>query len=178
MNESKKIKVVAKRTLLKNLKSKWYVLILIIPILIGYLLVKKEDFKMIIFFGFDKFKINQMISLSIPILACFFCFIYSAVIANEIVNDKTSKIMDLLFSMSSARIQLVGKIQGIYVLLLIQLITYFVGLSLILYFKFNIIIFQKISGIDILYLTISIIVATFFGLIWSTTFATYINDNS
>src|SRR5699024_12508498 len=51
----------------------------------------------------------------------YFCILYSSIIANEVVNDRTTRINELLFAMSSARIQLIGKIVGLYVLLIIQL---------------------------------------------------------
>lgn len=116
-----KILIVAKYIFMTNFTTKWFLVTTLIPIFTEFFILHSN--KMFNFFLLFTNHLNpkNVIALVVPVIAVYFCILYSSIIANEVVNDRTTRINELLFAMSSARIQLIGKIVGLYVLLIIQL---------------------------------------------------------
>src|SRR5699024_7920070 len=107
----------------------------------------------------------------------YFCILYSSIIANEVVNDRTTRINELLFAMSSARIQLIGKIVGLYVLLIIQLAMLTVATIFLAEWQRHFSLYIP-SIFNAIYFIFNILFATFFGLIWTVQIAVCIDDNT
>ena len=113
--------IVARHTFITNFATKWFLVTTLIPIFTEFFILHSNRmFNSFLLFT-NHLNPRNVIALIIPVIAAYFCILYSSIIANEVVNDRTTRINELLFAMSSARIQLIGKIVGLYALLIIQL---------------------------------------------------------
>ena len=69
-----------------------------------------------------------MLSLIIVIMAVYMILIsYSSITAQEIASEKGTKIMEIIFSSTTAAKYFLGKILGIFGVIVTQLIIYIVG---------------------------------------------------
>lgn len=172
-----KILIVAKYTFMTNFTTKWFLVTTLIPIFTEFFILHSN--KMFNFFLLFTNYLNpkNVIALAVPVIAAYFCILYSSIIANEVVNDRTTRINELLFAMSSARIQLIGKIVGLYVLLIIQLAMLTVATIFLTEWQRNLFLYVP-TIFDAIYFTFNILFATFFGLIWTVQIAVCIDDNT
>ena len=73
-------------------------------------------------------KLVKMLSLIIVIMAVYMILIsYSSITAQEIASEKGTKIMEIIFSSTTAAKYFLGKILGIFGVIVTQLIIYIVG---------------------------------------------------
>lgn len=172
-----KILIVAKHTFMTNFATKWFLVTTLIPIITEFfILCSNKIFNDFLLFT-NHLNPRNVIALIIPVIAAYFCILYSSIIANEVVNDRTTRINELLFAMSSARIQLIGKIVGLYVLLIIQLAMLTVATIFLAEWQRHFSLYIP-SIFNAIYFIFNILFATFFGLIWTVQIAVCINDNT
>ena len=170
-----KILIVAKYTFMTNFTTKWFLVTTLIPIFTEFFILHSN--KMFNFFLLFTNHLNpkNVIALVVPVIAVYFCILYSSIITNEVVNDRTTRINELLFAMSSARIQLIGKIVGLYVLLIIQLAMLTVATIFLAEWQRHFSLYIP-SIFNAIYFIFNILFATFFGLIWTVQIAVCIDE--
>lgn len=128
---------------------------------------------------------NSVISGILSIIVFVFLTSYVGIIANEIANEKSSRIMEILLATSSPNIQFFGKLLGVSLLAFTHALLY-VSLGLIAsLFKLNIKIFDinllKLSNINIYFVIESVLVVLVGIMIYMTLtaiVAAMINDMS
>lgn len=172
-----KILIVAKHTFITNFATKWFLITTLIPISIElFILHSNKLFDSFLLFT-NNLNSKGVIALIIPIIAAYFCILYSSIIANEVVNDRTTRINELLFAMSSARMQLIGKIVGLYILLIIQLAILTIATIFLTEWQRHFFLYIP-SIYNAAYFVFNILFSTFFGLIWTVQIAVCIDDNT
>lgn len=172
-----KILIVAKHTFMTNFAIKWLLVTTLIPIFTDFFILRSNKIFNDFLLFTNHLNPRNVIALIIPVIAAYFCILYSSIIANEVVNDRTTRINELLFAMSSARIQLIGKIVGLYVLLIIQLAMLTVATIFLAEWQRHFSLYIP-SIFDAIYFIFNILFATFFGLIWTVQIAVCIDDNT
>lgn len=172
-----KILIVAKHTFMTNFATKWFLVTTLIPIFTEFFLLRSNKIFNDFLLFTNHLDSKNVIALTIPVIAAYFCILYSSIIANEVVNDRTTRINELLFAMSSARIQLIGKIVGLYVLLIIQLAILTVTTIFLAEWQRHFSLYIP-SIFNTIYFIFNILFATFFGLIWTVQIAVCIDDNT
>ncbi|WP_125581916.1 ABC transporter permease family protein [Levilactobacillus cerevisiae] len=129
----------------------------------------------------SSFEVEKLWGNVLPGFIFMVCLSYVSIIASSVATDKTSKLGEILIVMVDAKEQLFGKIMSIYLLLGGQMLIY------LLFFKiygestgsrFLIELFAKTPSWLLVYVVLDTIVAIFISLIWTTEFASYINDES
>ncbi len=110
---------------------------------------------------------------------------YTSMIATEIANEKSSRIMETLLAATSSNIQYFGKIIGIFALTLTHMLLYLVaGIIAYLIFKNNVAVAEiahNFSGITVgftVYAVCFILVAVALYLVLTAIIASLVNDNS
>lgn len=172
-----KILIVAKHTFMTNFATKWFLVTTLIPIFTEFFILRSNKIFNDFLLFTNHLDSKNIIALTIPVIAAYFCILYSSIIANEVVNDRTTRINELLFAMSSARIQLIGKIVGLYVLLIIQLAILTVTTIFLAEWQRHFSLYIP-SIFNTIYFIFNILFATFFGLIWTVQIAVCIDDNT
>lgn len=74
----------------------------------------------------DNSQANSTLSISIGVLFFIILLFYVQIIAQEIANEKSSRIMEILLAATSAASQFYGKIAGVFALALTQMLLYVV----------------------------------------------------
>lgn len=106
---------------------------------------------------------------------------YVGILATEVANDKTTRIMEMLLSMTSAKVQLLGKILGTYLLLTINIVVYAVITVIWIVFcnSDNLINDVLNPGFTFyLYLFFDIAVGLFISLMWTAELASFVTDKA
>ncbi|MDN6029553.1 MAG: ABC transporter permease [Lactococcus plantarum] len=109
--------------------------------------------------GNDKNMANYFVSLGIGVVIFMLLTFYTSMMAQEIANEKSNRIMEILLAATSAKIQYYGKIIGISLLVATHLLTYVVlgGVAAIV-LKGNKMVkgmTQLFDGVDISFLMIA-----------------------
>ncbi|MGO2939201.1 MAG: ABC transporter permease [Pseudolactococcus laudensis] len=135
--------------------------------------------------GAGKNVANSAISLAVTIVIFTLLMVYTNMIAQEIANEKSSRIMETLLAATSAKVQYYGKIMGIGLLVLTHILFYVVlgvGASVIL--KDNKMVkgvLEMVKGVDSNFLIFSVLmlVVGFLSYLFLTAIiASLINDQS
>ncbi|MFT9456102.1 MAG: ABC transporter permease [Liquorilactobacillus hordei] len=182
ITENQQIWVVAKRIVKANLKSVGFWATVLVPLIffffgVSYLITPEKLTKVLI----TNHEANILLAEILPILLMFLSLIYSQILANEVVNDKTSRVMEFILAISSARAQLYGKILGTYILMVIHLLVYGIfiySLADMTKFGFIIFIFSRVHWTVFGYLGINIILALYACLVWTAEIAAYVTDRN
>ncbi len=128
---------------------------------------------------------NYGIAVAIGVITMVVVMWYTSMIATEIANEKSSRIMETLLAATSSNIQYFGKIIGIFALTLIHMLLYLVaGIIAYLIFKNNAAVAEiahNFSGITVgftVYAVCFILVAVALYLVLTAIIASLVNDNS
>lgn len=128
---------------------------------------------------------NYGIAVAIGVITMVVVMWYTSMIATEIANEKSSRIMETLLAATSSNIQYFGKIIGIFALTLTHMLLYLVaGIIAYLIFKNNAAVAEiahNFSGITIgftVYAVCFILVAVALYLVLTAIIASLVNDNS
>lgn len=181
ISDNQQILAIAKHIFLKQIKrfTYWIMVFLPIIVMVGVYTYQSAKIKFISNMDLSKTQIENVVAIVVAVLLMMLGSIYADIMANEIANDKTSRIMEFLIGMSSAKNQLYGKFLGVYSLVILHLSTYIIllvffinnsHLQLVEIFK------QSLSVSFILYLLMDVIVVLFVSLIWSSEIASFITD--
>ncbi|GHC26313.1 ABC transporter permease [Leuconostoc lactis] len=128
---------------------------------------------------------NYGIAVAIGVITMVIVMWYTSMIATEIANEKSSRIMETLLAATSSNIQYFGKIIGIFALTLTHMLLYLVaGIIAYLIFKNNAAVAEiahNFSGITVgftVYAVCFILVAVALYLVLTAIIASLVNDNS
>lgn len=128
---------------------------------------------------------NYSIAVAIGVITMVVVMWYTSMIATEIANEKSSRIMETLLAATSSNIQYFGKIIGIFALTLTHMLLYLVaGIIAYLIFKNNAAVAEiahNFSGITVgftVYAVCFILVAVALYLVLTAIIASLVNDNS
>ncbi|WP_373762423.1 ABC transporter permease [Weissella soli] len=128
---------------------------------------------------------NYVIASAIGIFIFIILSVYVGLISQEIANEKSSRIMEILLATTSTRVQYYGKILGIFSLLITQIMIYIIGfIGMLIGFKDNAVVKQIkpiLVGIDMQFLIFSslmFIVGVVGYLFVATIFASLVNEQS
>ncbi|WP_455646570.1 ABC transporter permease [Leuconostoc sp.] len=128
---------------------------------------------------------NYGIAVAIGVITMVVVMWYTSMIATEIANEKSSRIMETLLAATSSNIQYFGKIIGIFALTLTHMLLYLVaGIIAYLIFKNNAAVAEiahNFSGITLgftVYAVCFILVAVALYLVLTAIIASLVNDNS
>lgn len=128
---------------------------------------------------------NYGIAVAIGVITMVVVMWYTSMIATEIANEKSSRIMETLLAATSSNIQYFGKIIGIFALTLTHMLLYLVaGIITYLIFKNNAAVAEiahNFSGITVgftVYAVCFILVAVALYLVLTAIIASLVNDNS
>ena len=128
---------------------------------------------------------NYGIAVAIGVITMVIVMWYTSMIATEIANEKSSRIVETLLAATSSNIQYFGKIIGIFALTLTHMLLYLVaGIIAYLIFKNNAAVAEiahNFSGITVgftVYAVCFILVAVALYLVLTAIIASLVNDNS
>ena len=128
---------------------------------------------------------NYGIAVAIGVITMVVVMWYTSMIATEIANEKSSRIMETLLAATSSNIQYFGKIIGIFALTLTHMLLYLVaGIIAYIIFKNNAAVAEiahNFSGITVgftVYAGCFILVAVALYLVLTAIIASLVNDNS
>ncbi|MCT3114533.1 ABC transporter permease [Leuconostoc lactis] len=128
---------------------------------------------------------NYGIAVAIGVITMVVVMWYTSMIATEIANEKSSRIMETLLAATSSNIQYFGKIIGIFALALTHMLLYLVaGIIAYSIFKNNAAVAEIVhnfSGITVgftVYAVCFILVAVALYLVLTAIIASLVNDNS
>lgn len=128
---------------------------------------------------------NYGIAVAIGVITMVVVMWYTSMIATEIANEKSSRIMETLLAATSSNIQYFGKIIGIFALTLTHMLLYLVaGIIAYSIFKNNAAVAEiahNFSGITVgftVYAVCFILVAVALYLVLTAIIASLVNDNS
>lgn len=128
---------------------------------------------------------NYGIAVAIGVITMVVVMWYTSMIATEIANEKSSRIMETLLAATSSNIQYFGKIIGIFALTLTHMLLYLVaGIIAYIIFKNNATVAEiahNFSGITVgftVYAVCFILVAVALYLVLTAIIASLVNDNS
>lgn len=136
-------------------------------------------------YGDNSSMANYGIAVAIGVITMVVVMWYTSMIATEIANEKSSRIMETLLAATSSNIQYFGKIIGIFALTLTHMLLYLVaGIIAYLIFKNNAAVAEiahNFSGITVgftVYAVCFILVAVALYLVLTAIIASLVNDNS
>lgn len=128
---------------------------------------------------------NTFISMGITIIIFMLLMIYSNMLAQEIANEKSSRIMETLLAATSTKVQYFGKILGVGLLVLTHLLSYVVlGVAAVIILKDNDMVksvMSMVGGVDMTFLIYSIfmlVVGLLAYLFLTAIIASLVNDQS
>ncbi|MFC4651988.1 ABC transporter permease [Lactococcus nasutitermitis] len=128
---------------------------------------------------------NTAITMFSVIFIFLFLTLYVGVISQEIANEKSNRIMEILLSTTNSRVQYYGKIVGVLLLALTQLAIYIVGgVGLYLAFKDNSAVksvLGMVHGVNaafLVYVAVTALVAIFSYLILASIVASLVNEQA
>lgn len=128
---------------------------------------------------------NYGIAVAIGIVTLTIVMWYASMIATEIANEKSSRIMETLLAATSASIQYFGKMIGIFALAVTHLIIYIIAGTIGYFFLQNNALLsgikQTFSNVTIgfaIYAVLFILVAVALYLVLTAMIASLINDNA
>ncbi|GET12900.1 hypothetical protein AB3Q54_10450 [Ligilactobacillus agilis] len=162
---------IAKRIVSKQLKSFSYLSMVLIPVVVGEAIVyKSQDFLQTLTVKQLSLGLYQLM----PGLAAFLCAVYTGILATEVVADREAKLTEFLLAIVDAKTQLVGKILGTVVLLVLHCLSYFLLLlATVVIFKL------RLAMVDVKYLVFSLLSLLLLlgsSLIWTVEFGIYIQE--
>lgn len=135
--------------------------------------------------GDDKNAANSIISGGSTIIIVMLLMIYVSMIAQEIANEKSNRIMETLLAATSAKVQYFGKIIGVSLLVLTHILFYIIlGVGASLALKGNKMVKtvqDMLSGVDINFLIFTmlmLVVALLSYLVLTAIVASLVNDQS
>ncbi|WP_105956486.1 ABC transporter permease family protein [Apilactobacillus quenuiae] len=109
-------------------------------------------------------------------LVLFIAMFFSPIISNELIDDRSSKINEYLFSISNSQNIIFGKILGIINLIFFTLLTYFCLFLIVIFNENEIkITFSKIYTYIGTITLIQLFVLMILGIIWTILFASFIS---
>ncbi|TPR14744.1 ABC transporter permease family protein [Apilactobacillus timberlakei] len=109
-------------------------------------------------------------------LILFIAMFFSPIVSNELIDDRSSKINEYLFSISNSRNIIFGKILGIINLIFFTLLTYFCLLLIVIFNENEIkITFSKIYTYIGTITLIQLFILMILGIIWIILFASFIS---
>ncbi|MCK8624882.1 ABC transporter permease [Apilactobacillus xinyiensis] len=152
-------------------------------------------FPIILFCSFDKYinndfknktinitkYVSQIFAISIPIIIFAISILYISALANLIARDKSSKMSEMFLSFVGAKEQLLGKIMGIYFLIVIQFIVFTLFVIVYTFYTNTPVVIDFINNIslsNLAYSIINIFVSFLLLFTWTAEFASYITDSS
>ena len=135
--------------------------------------------------GDNKNMANYFISLGTGVAIFLLLSIYTSMMAQEVANEKSSRIMEILLAATSAKIQYYGKIIGVSLLVVTHLLIYVVlaGVASIV-LKDNKVVengLKLFSGVDIGFLIITVLMVmlgVISYLVLTAIIASIVNDQS
>ena len=135
--------------------------------------------------GDNKNMANYFISLGTGVAIFVLLSIYTSMMAQEVANEKSSRIMEILLAATSAKIQYYGKIIGVSLLVVTHLVIYVVlaGVASIV-LKDNKVVengLKLFSGVDIGFLIITVLMVmlgVISYLVLTAIIASIVNDQS
>lgn len=162
---------IAKRIVSKQLKSFSYLSLVLLPMIVGEAAVYRNQ-------EFLQTLTAKQLSLGLyqlmPGVAAFLCAVYTGVLATEVVADREAKLTEFLLAIVDAKTQLVGKILGTVILLVLHCLSYFlVLLATVVIFKL------RLAMVDVKYLVFSLLSMLLLlgsSLIWTVEFGIYIQE--
>jgi ABC-2 type transport system permease protein len=133
----------------------------------------------------SQFGANKVSATFTVIVIFIFLTLYTGVISQEIANEKSNRIMEILLAVTSSQVQYYGKIFGVMLLALTHIGIYVIG-GTVLYFGFkeNDIVTQAtnmLSGLNtsfLVYIALMTFVAVAGFLVLASIIASLINDQS
>lgn len=163
---------VAKFTFKTNIKKMSYWIWFTLPIstsifLFTMLLLNKNDI--------NSYNIKLSLLTIMVSLTLFIAMFFAPIISNELIDDRSSKINEYLYSISNTKNIIFGKILGVINLVLFTLLTYFVLLLVTIFNENEIkIIFSKIYTYIGTITLIQLFILMILGIIWTVLFASLI----
>lgn len=175
MNNFYQLKIVARNVVKKNLKtfSYWNVVGLPLVTLITFLKIYKKVNSL------NAEMVALITAVFVPLAIFFIGIFYVNIIVNEIANDKSTRMMEILLSISSAESQLYGKFVGTIILLLIQMGLYVVAFATVYISNISSLFSEFINDVPkqlLFFLPVDILLGVFVCLIWSSEIASFISD--
>lgn len=164
---------VAKFTFKTNIKKTSYWIWFTLPIstsifLFTMLLLNKNDI--------NSYNIKLSLLTIMVSLTLFIAMFFAPIISNELIDDRSSKINEYLYSISNTKNIIFGKILGVINLVLFTLLTYFVLLLVTIFNENEIkIIFSKIYTYIGTITLIQLFILMILGIIWTVLFASLIS---
>lgn len=121
----------------------------LIPVVVGEAAIyKNQDFLQTLTVKQLSLGLYQLM----PGLAAFLCAVYTGILATEVVADREAKLTEFLLAIVDAKTQLVGKILGTVILLVLHCLSYFlVLLATVVIFKL------RLAMVDVKYLVFSLL---------------------
>lgn len=135
--------------------------------------------------GHDKNMANYFVSLGIGVVVFMLLTFYTSMMAQEIANEKSNRIMEILLAATSSKIQYYGKIIGISLLVVTHLLTYVVlGVIAAIVLKGNEMVNAAMTlfdGVDVSFLVIAslmLVLGVVSYLVLTAIIASIVNDQS
>ena len=128
---------------------------------------------------------NYAISYFLGVATFMLLAFYVGMIAQEIANEKSSRIMEILLAATGAKVQYYGKIIGVFALALTQVGLYLISFGILsIFFKDNTLIkkaLEIMNGVDKSFFFLALImtlIAIFGYLVLASIVASLVNDQS
>jgi ABC-2 type transport system permease protein len=128
---------------------------------------------------------NSRLAIFTVIVIFIFLTLYTGVISQEIANEKSNRIMEILLAVTSSRVQYYGKALGVMLLALTHIVIYAVGGTALYFgFKDNSVIKQVTSmmaGLNssfLVYIALMTFIAVVGFLLLASIVASLVNDQS
>ena len=128
---------------------------------------------------------NSRLAIFTVIVIFIFLTLYTGVISQEIANEKSNRIMEILLAVTSSRVQYYGKTLGVMLLALTHIAIYAVsGTALYFGFKDNSVVKQVISMVEglnagfLVYIALMTFIAVVGFLLLASIISSLINDQS
>lgn len=128
---------------------------------------------------------NSTLAIFTVIVIFIFLTLYTGVISQEIANEKSNRIMEILLAVTSSRVQYYGKVLGVMLLALTHIAIYAVGGTALYFgFKDNSVVKQvtsMVAGLNagfLVYIAMMTFIAVVGFLLLASIVASLINDQS
>lgn len=135
--------------------------------------------------GDSKNAANYFISVGVAVIVFMLLMVYTNMIAQEIANEKSSRIMEMLLAVTSTRVQYFGKILGISLLVITHILFYVIlGVAASIMLKGNDMVKTvtgMLSGVDINFVIFAVLMLLFALLSYlflTAIIASLVNDQS
>lgn len=128
---------------------------------------------------------NSSLAIFTVVVIFIFLTLYTGVISQEIANEKSNRIMEILLAVTSSRVQYYGKVLGVMLLALTHIAIYAVGGTALYFgFKDNSVVKQvtsMVAGLNagfLVYIALMTLIAVVGFLLIASIVASLVNDQS